>query len=78
MDTSFIIRAASDPTAVAAAAADVIERADRSLPVTHVMTMDALLSDSLSRAASGGTDRSLCGTRFGTGRRRIYGVMGYT
>src|SRR2546429_6703876 len=41
----FIIRTASDPTAVAAAATDVIHRADRSLPVTHVMTMDALRSE---------------------------------
>jgi putative ABC transport system permease protein len=44
----FIIRTASDPAPLTAAVTDVIHKVDSNLPVTHVLTMDALLSGSVS------------------------------
>lgn len=44
----FVIRTASDPVALASAVSDVVHKADPSLPVTQVMRMDDLLSDSES------------------------------
>jgi putative ABC transport system permease protein len=44
----FVIRTASDPVALASAVSDVIHKADPTLPVTQVMRMDDLLSDSVS------------------------------
>jgi putative ABC transport system permease protein len=44
----FVIRTASDPVALASAVTDVIHKADPSLPVTQVLRMDDLLSDSVS------------------------------
>jgi putative ABC transport system permease protein len=44
----FVIRTASDPVALASAVTDVIHKADPSLPVTQVIKMDDLLSDSVS------------------------------
>ena len=43
-----VIRTASDPIALASAVSEVIHKADPSLPVTQVMRMDDLLSDSES------------------------------
>ncbi|MGB0033922.1 MAG: FtsX-like permease family protein, partial [Candidatus Acidiferrales bacterium] len=43
-----VIRAASDPSALAQAAIEEVHKADPNLPVTHVMTLDDLLSDSVS------------------------------
>jgi putative ABC transport system permease protein len=75
----FSIRTASDPTAVAAAATDVIQRADASLPVTHVMTMDALLSDSLSpRRFSAVLIAVFAILALALAAVGIYGVMSYT
>ena len=75
----FIIRTASDPTAVAAAATDVIQRADASLPVTHVMTMDALLSGSVSpRRFSAVLTAAFAVLALALAAVGIYGVMSYT
>ncbi|HEY2459642.1 MAG TPA: ABC transporter permease [Candidatus Acidoferrum sp.] len=44
----FVIRTSSDPAKLASAAIAEIHKSDASLPVTHVMTLDNLLSDSVS------------------------------
>ncbi|HEX7698299.1 MAG TPA: ABC transporter permease [Candidatus Acidoferrum sp.] len=75
----FIIRTASDPTAMAAAATEVIQRADASLPITHVLTMDALLSDSLSpRRFSAVLIAVFATLALALAAVGIYGVMSYT
>jgi putative ABC transport system permease protein len=75
----FIIRTASDPAAMAAAATDVIQRADASLPITHVLTMDALLSDSLSpRRFSAVLIAVFATLALALAAVGIYGVMSYT
>ena len=43
-----VIRSVADPAALAAAVKEVIHKADPSLPVTRITTLDALVSDSLS------------------------------
>jgi len=43
-----IVRTASDPLSLAAAVTEVVHRFDPNLPVTQVMTMDNLISDSVS------------------------------
>jgi putative ABC transport system permease protein len=75
----FIIRTVSDPAGVASAATDVIHKADGSLPVTQVMPMDALLSDSISSrrfsALLIGAFAALAVVLAAVG---IYGVVSYT
>ncbi len=75
----FVIRTASDPAALAAAATEVVHKAGPSLPVTHVTTMDALLSDSVSpqrfSAALIGIFAALALLLAAIG---IYGVMSFT
>jgi putative ABC transport system permease protein len=75
----FIIRTVSDPAGVASAATDVIHKADASLPVTQVMPMDALLSDSISprrfSALLIGAFAALAVVLAAVG---IYGVVSYT
>jgi putative ABC transport system permease protein len=44
----FVIRTASDPIALTSSVTDVIHKSDPTLPVTQVMRMDDLLSDSVS------------------------------
>jgi putative ABC transport system permease protein len=43
-----VVRTASDPVRVAAAITNVVHRVDPNLPITHVTTMDGLISDSVS------------------------------
>ena len=44
----FVIRTSSDPSALAPTLVEEIHKADANLPVTHVMTVDNLLADSVS------------------------------
>jgi len=74
-----VVRTASDPVALAAAVTDVIHKADSNLPVTHVMTMEGLLTDSISprrfSATLVGVFAVLAVVLAAVG---IYGVMSYT
>jgi putative ABC transport system permease protein len=46
---NFVIRTSSDPATIARAATEEIRKADASLPVTHIMTLDDLLADSVAQ-----------------------------
>ncbi|HLJ25761.1 MAG TPA: ABC transporter permease [Candidatus Angelobacter sp.] len=46
---NFVIRTTTDPDALVAAITSVVHKVDAKLPVSHVMTMDELMSDSVSQ-----------------------------
>jgi putative ABC transport system permease protein len=75
----FIVRSASDPTSIATAATEVVHHFDPNLPVTDVITMDNLLSDSVSpRRFSSVLVAIFAGLALLLAAIGIYGVMSYT
>jgi putative ABC transport system permease protein len=74
----FVIRASSNPEALVAAVTEIIHKADATLPVTQVITMDDLLSTSVSprrfSAVLVGIFAVLAVSLAAVG---IYGVMSY-
>ena len=73
-----VIRTASDPHRVASAAADMIHKVDPALPVANVMTMDELLSGTVSpRRFSAVLISILAGLAVSLAAVGIYGVMSY-
>ena len=75
----FLVRTASDPLSIAAAVAEVVHKFDANLPVTHVMTLDRLVSDSVSpRRFSSVLVAIFAGLALLLAAIGIYGVMSYT
>jgi putative ABC transport system permease protein len=75
----FIVRTTSDPLSIARAVAEVVHRFEPNLPVTHVITMDNLISDSVSpRRFSSVLVAIFAGLALLLAAVGIYGVTSYT
>jgi putative ABC transport system permease protein len=75
----FVIRSATDPASLAAAATAAIHAADPTLPVTHVMAMDNLFSETVaSRRFSATLVAVFSILALLLAAVGIYGVMSYT
>ena len=75
----FIVRTVSNPLSIAGAVAEVVHRSEPNLPVTHVMTMDSLISDSVSpRRFSSVLVAIFAGLALLLAAVGIYGVTSYT
>src|SRR6266850_566334 len=74
----FLVRTASEPLSIAGAVSEVVHRFDRNLPVTRVMTMDRLISDSVSpRRFSSALVAIFAGLALLLAAVGVYGVMSY-
>jgi putative ABC transport system permease protein len=75
----FIVRTASDPLSIATGVTEVVHKFDSNLPVTNVMTMDHLISGSVSpRRFSSVLVAIFAGLALLLAAIGIYGVMSYT
>jgi putative ABC transport system permease protein len=75
----FLVRTASDPLTIAAAATEVVHKFTPNLPVMHVMTLDRLVSNSVSpRRFSSVLVAIFAGLALLLAAIGIYGVMSYT